>query len=65
MGIVKVCGKITGVKLNDPNNPHKVRSLKKAQSMADRSHPLFDDFVSLPSGHRYSLLKCRTNRRKK
>ena len=66
MDIVKACGKIAGMNLNDLNDLYKVRTLKKARSiLADPSHPLFNDFVLLPSGCRYSLPKCRTNRLKK
>lgn len=42
---------------------YKIRAEKKAQSvLADPSHPLFRDFRLLPSGCRYNLMRCRTNR---
>lgn len=65
-GIVKVCSKIVGTLLNDLYDLYKVRSLKKARAiLADHSHPLWDEFMLLPSGRRYSLPRCRTNRLKR
>lgn len=65
-GIVKVCSKIAGTSLNDLHDLYKVRSLKKARSIvADPSHPLWCDFMLLPSGRRYKLPLCNTNRFKK
>ena len=55
---MKVCGKITGVNLIDHNKPCKVMALEKAWPVfADPSHPLFNDFMLLPYGHRH----CQPN----
>ncbi|XDV19566.1 hypothetical protein PO909_025015 [Leuciscus waleckii] len=65
-GIVKVSSKIVGTPLNDLHDLYKVRSLKKARAiLADHSHPLWDKFMLLSSGRRYSLSRCRTNRLKR
>ena len=65
LNIVKVSGNIAGVNLNVLNRLYNVGTIKKTESiLADPSHPLFNDFLLLPSGHRYSMLKCRTNRLK-
>ncbi len=60
-GIVRVCSKIAYVALNDQS-----RSVKKAQLiLSDPSYPPNSEFMLLPSGRRYSLPRCRTNRKKK
>lgn len=63
VGIVKMCSKIAGINLMDLSQLYKGRATKKAQSiLADPSHPLFSEFRLLPSGRRYILPRCRTNR---
>lgn len=63
--IVMVCGKISHNPLTDLNSVYETRTLKKTQSvLADPSHPLNSCFILLPSGRRFSLPKCRTNRHK-
>ena len=63
--VVKVCSKIANITLNELNSLYKLRSLKKAKSiLADPSHPLTSEFVLLPSGRRFSMPKCTTNRHK-
>lgn len=53
LGIVKVCSKIVGTPLDDLHDLYKVRSLKKARAiLADPSHPLWGEFMLLPSGRR-------------
>ena len=64
--IIKVCSKIAGTQLSNLNDLYKVRSLRKAHSiMADSTHPLYSEFSLMPSGRRYRLPPCRTNRWKK
>lgn len=64
-GIVRVCSKIAGLNLNDLTELHILRTLGKARSLlSDQSHPLAGQFVLLPSGRRYILPRCRTNRLK-
>ena len=65
-GIVKVCSKSAGTPLDGVHDLHKARSLKKARAiLADSSHPLWGEFMLLPSGRRYSLPRCRTKRFKR
>ena len=62
-GITKTCSKIAGTALNDLPQLHKGRALKKALSILDDpSHPLFSEFKLLPSGRRFAIPRCRTNR---
>lgn len=52
--------------LNDLNSLYLTRSLKKAQAvLADLGHHLNSEFELLPSGRRYSLPSCGTNRHKR
>ena len=63
--IVKVCSKIAHTTLNELHSLYKIRALKKARSiLANPSHPLITEFELLPSGRRFSLPKCKTNRHK-
>jgi len=62
--IVKVCSKISGTTLKDVSDVHKVRTLRKAQSILDDpSHPLVNEFMLLPSGRRYKMPRCGTNKK--
>ena len=62
-GITKVCSRIAGTTLNDLTMLYQRQTLKKAQSVLDdQSHPLHAEFRLLPSGRRYCVPKCRTNR---
>lgn len=64
-GIVRVCSKIAGISLNDLTALYQLRTLSKVRSiLGDQSHPLAGEFLLLPSGRRYILPKCRTNRLK-
>lgn len=63
--IIKECKKIIGTELNDIWGLFKSRSVTKAkQVLVDPTHPLHTHFKPLPSGRRYALPRCRTNRLK-
>ena len=64
-GVVKVCSKVSGCTLSCLSELFKIRVVKKArQVLAEPDHPLGGQFVLLPSGRRYRLQRCRTNRLK-
>ena len=60
---VKTCSKIAGINFPTLTHIYSVRVAKKAKSIAaDPSHPLSCQFKLLPSGRRYSMPRCRSNR---
>lgn len=61
--IVRTCSKIAGTNFSPLSLSYSKRVAKKAQSIAaDSSHPLCCQFKLLPSGRRYSMPRCRSNR---
>lgn len=64
--IVKVCSQIVGTPLIGLNDMYKIGYLGKAKLiMDDPSHPLWCEFILLPSGCRYNLPLCRRKRFKR
>ena len=64
--IVNICSKITGVKQRDLNYFCNRQIIKKAAGiLASSGHVLKSEFSVLPSGRRYALPACRTNRHSK
>lgn len=64
--IVKICSKIIGVKQRDLNVLCNQQILRKAMSiLAVPDHALAGEFSLLPSGRRYALPACKTNRHSK
>ncbi len=62
-GIVRMCSIMADTNPNDLSHVYKVRATKKIQwILADPSHLLFSESRLLPSGRRYNLPRCRTNR---
>jgi len=62
--IVRTCSKIAGINFPSLSHIYSNRVAKKATVAiaADHSHPLSCQFKLLPSGRRYSMPKCRSNR---
>ena len=60
--VVKVCSKITGVKLIDLNSLWKRRVLQKAVSIINSEHALSNEFTLMTSGRRYLPPHRKTNR---
>ena len=64
-GLTNICSKIAGLSLHHVNELYNIRTLKKVCAvLGDQSHPLFKEFTLLPSGRRYVVPRCRTNRLK-
>ena len=63
--IVTLCSKIIGVSLRDVSTFCQKQIIRKAHSIiSNPNHALSSSFNHLPSRRRFSVLVCRTNRRK-
>ena len=63
--IVRVSSKIIGETQRDITQVCKQQVLRNARSiLANDSHALYPMFDTLPSGHSFKCLSCKTNRKK-
>ena len=61
--IVRMCGRIAGVSLQELAVLYRARATRKAHTiLSDPTHPLASQYRLLPSGRRYMVPRQRTNR---